>query len=413
MTDSQKNIIRIITEEMGLDPDTLGEMSLKTSIKSLINKFGYNSEENLLFDLTNNPKSLQELIEEVKVPETWFFRDIESFNYLTKFASVKLRSNNTLPIKILSAPCSTGEEPYSIAIALKNINYISNQYKIVAVDISEVNIEKAKIGIYTKTSLRNLDNNIIERYFTKNDSKFELSSEIKNSNIEFLNLNLIKEFNKFDDNEFDVIYFKNLLIYLNDSSRQYILTNLKRVLKEDGILFVGVSELNYFIRNGFEPIEHKLAFGCKIKKDKVKIILNEKREHKKRVLTAAPPKKQITKPKSIVPEKKIENKEIFDSKFIKKLMDSGKYNEAENELENYIKKSIDNYEIYFNKGLIKYVNHSYELAKDNFIKSLYLEPNNYDTLIYLSLVEKELGFIDKSETYRLRAEKVYNRNQNE
>ncbi len=413
MTDSQKNIIRIITEEMGLDPDTLGEMSLKTSIKSLINKFGYNSEENLLFDLTNNPKSLQELIEEVKVPETWFFRDIESFNYLTKFASVKLRSNNTLPIKILSAPCSTGEEPYSIAMALKNINYISNQYKIVAVDISEVNIEKAKIGIYTKTSLRNLDNNIIERYFTKNDSKFELSSEIKNSNIEFLNLNLIKEFNKFDDNEFDVIYFKNLLIYLNDSSRQYILTNLKRVLKEDGILFVGVSELNYFIRNGFEPIEHKLAFGCKIKKDKVKIILNEKREHKKRVLTAAPPKKQITKPKSIVPEKKIENKEIFDSKFIKKLMDSGKYNEAENELENYIKKSIDNYEIYFNKGLIKYVNHSYELAKDNFIKSLYLEPNNYDTLIYLSLVEKELGFIDKSETYRLRAEKVYNRNQNE
>jgi len=413
MTDSQKNIIKIITEVMGLDPETLGEMSLKTSIKSLINKFGYNSEENLLFDLTNNPKSLQELIEEVKVPETWFFRDVESYNYLSEFASLKLRSNNSLPIKILSAPCSTGEEPYSIAITLKNSNFYDNQYKIVAVDISEVNIEKAKIGLYTKTSLRNLDNNNIERYFTKNDSKFELNSEIKNSNIEFINLNLVKEFNKFENDEFDVIYFKNLLIYLNESSRHYILTNLKRVLKEDGILFVGVSELNYFIRNGFGPIEHNLAFGCKIKQNKDKIILDENKVHKKRIVSDIQPKKLIPKPKSIVQEKKIEKKEIFDSKFIKKLMDLGKYNEAENELENYIKKSIDNYEIYFNKGLIKYVNHSYELAKDNFIKSLYLEPNNYDTLIYLSLVEKELGFFDKSETYRLRAEKVYNRNQNE
>lgn len=418
MTETQKSIINIIIEEMGLEPESLGDMLLKTSIRSLLNKTGHISEEDLLLELNRNPNTIKELIEEVKVPETWFLRDKEAFNYLEKFTKEAIINKKNLPLRILSAPCSTGEEAYSIAITMKNAGLTHDDFNIIAVDISDVNLSKASKGVYTKSSLRALESETIEKYFIKNDFRYQVVQHIKNSNIDFRNLNLIKDFYKFSNKEFDVIFFKNLLIYLNESSRQYILSNIKRVLKDDGVLFVGVSELNYFIRNGFETINHNLSFACRLKKHSNPSIQDNRKLIIKREISKKNNLEQLKNKNNTISEKVtaspiIDNNKVYNSEKIKKMMDLGKYNEVEIEIDFYIKENINNYEIYFNKGLIKYVEQNYSLAKEYFLKSLYLEPNNYDTLIYLSLIEKELGFNDKSEVYRLRAEKVYNRGKNE
>ena len=411
MTQTQKNIIKIIIEEMGLDPDSLGDISLLMSIQGTMNRLGHISEEDFLYELTKNRNSIRQLIEDVKVPETWFFRDSETFAYLEKFTQTNYKFANNYPIRILSAPCSTGEEPYSIAMTLMNLGLKPNQFSIKAVDISDDNIQKAKKGLFTKSSFRNMDEYSISRYFKKVDYRYQLNQDVLECNIEFMNLNLVKEFYKFDSEEFDVVFFKNLLIYLNEDSRQYILQNLKRVLKINSVLFVGVSELNYFIRNGFEPINHNLSFACKKKIEQDKVQLSQP---KKSYNFTPKTEKPVIKPRVSINEgKSTRDLQQFDSTYIKKLMDLGKYNEAENEINNYKKANINNYEIYFNLGMIKFVSQNYNIAKENFLKSLYLEPNHYDTLIYLSIVEKELGFFNKSENYRLRAEKVYNRINNE
>lgn len=410
MTNTYRNIIQLIVDEMGLDPNSLGDISIKTCIKSLLNSMDNISEDELYKELLTDHSIMTKLIEEIKVPETWFFRENEAFRYLEKYAIEFLSKNKYSKLNILSAPCSSGEEPYSIAITLHNLGFTNEQYRICAVDISNANIEKAKNGIFTKSSVRNLDKNEIDKYFVNENNKYILKNNIKNSNIEFRNLNLIKELHKFKNEEFDVIFFKNLLIYLNEKSRQYVLSHIKRILKKDGILFVGVSELNFFINNNFEAINHNLAFACKPKQK----IIEQKKIIKKNIEYTSKSISKIAHSKSIS-NQILNNTPILERyneikiSNIKKMMDLGNYIEAEKEIDEYIKRNMNNFELYFNKGLIKYVNRLYDLAKEFFLKSIYLEPNNYDALIYLSLIEKELGANDRAEMYRLRAEKVFKR----
>ncbi|NEM46493.1 MAG: chemotaxis protein CheR, partial [Xanthomonas perforans] len=122
----------------------------------------------------------QALVEAVVVPETWFFRYPESFAALVNLA--RERSTHLAgarPLRILSLPCSTGEEPYSIAMALLDGGLPGDGFRIDAMDISEVNLQRAERALYGRNSFRGDDLSFRDRHFAVTPEGFELRSQVR------------------------------------------------------------------------------------------------------------------------------------------------------------------------------------------------------------------------------------------
>ena len=144
------SIKRLLHQKIGLNASSIGDSSIERAIKHRLVANKIEDVKEYYEVLLANSEELHDLVEEVVVPETWFFRNnspFEAFNeYVTKTIEPKLQINEK--IKILSIPCSTGEEPYSIAISLHRAGVSLDRIEIEAIDISKRSLIKAKRGIY-------------------------------------------------------------------------------------------------------------------------------------------------------------------------------------------------------------------------------------------------------------------------
>ena len=219
-----------------------------------------------LFFLQQSPTEFEEVVEKVVTPETWFFRDRNVFDYLMLlFKQGKFQ----LPIKILCLACSTGEEPYSIAMAFSEAGISEKSYTIDAVDVSKVALRKAKNGLYRKISFRGNELAYRERFFTQTTSGYLIHNDIKEQ-VRFYHANLLREqLPNFHPHAFNVIFCRNLLIYLDASAQNQIMTVIRNDLAPEGILFVGPAETQIPYLSGFEPVKvpGTYAFQNKMKRE--------------------------------------------------------------------------------------------------------------------------------------------------
>jgi len=179
-------------------------------------------EKKLLDVLKISVKARQLFINNLTTNETYFNREFYQIQKLVELAK------NKSYIKILSAPCSSGEEPYSIAIALLEAGM--NNFEICGIDINDEILQKAKDGIYKARSIQRLDKNIVQKYFKKDDKKYILSNNIKRY-IYF------RKFNIFDKNisllgKFDYVFSRNMFIYFDEEAKQKA-KNILESLRED------------------------------------------------------------------------------------------------------------------------------------------------------------------------------------
>src|SRR4051812_22546429 len=155
---SEAKIRVLLRERIGLDESSIGAATLNRGIARAMKKAGCGSAEDFWRYLNNETAALQALIEEVVVPETWFFRDPAAFSVLqTVVAPQWLRSRQERPLRVLSIPCATGEEPYSIAIGLLEVLGDSVKFAVEAVDMSERAVAKAVAGEYGPRAFRGQD----------------------------------------------------------------------------------------------------------------------------------------------------------------------------------------------------------------------------------------------------------------
>ncbi len=182
------------------------------------------------------------MIDELTTNKTEFFREKAHFDFLDTEVFSKVPRDKT--IKIWSAGCSTGEEPYSLAIAAERHRL---NYEIIATDLSDQALEKAKQGIYTKQSVEHLDKYILHLFFNKkeinNKEYFAVKSYLKN-HVNFYKLNLIDEVYNIP-RDFDIIFFRNVLIYFSQQTQYKVLIHIIKHLKSNGYLFIGFSETIY------------------------------------------------------------------------------------------------------------------------------------------------------------------------
>jgi len=408
MDSYEREILNTICNEIGLEPASIGEFSIEKSIKNTVLKLGHLNSKDLLKDISVSKNTLQILIEEIKVPETWFNRDTQAIIFLQNYIKDNyLNYPAKLPLNILSAPCASGEEVYTIAIALLEIGLCKDDFKIIGSDISKECLSKAEKGVYTKSSMRSLSDEYICNYFDKFDYQYYLKDNIKNCNIKFINANLIKDLKNEISGNFDLIFSKNLLIYLNDDSRKKLLNNLNIWLKDDGVLFAGISEINYLTRNGFEQVNHSMSFACK---KKLSIPLPKKLSKSTPLISKSFSFSTKNNKPTIHNEhsRLVQSEEVIsDIDTIRQLIEKENYNDALKLCNSILSKNGLNDKVLFWKGMIFYLQADYSSSKDAFTKALYLDSNCYDALIYLSLIENQQGNLEKSALYKQRAAKVF------
>jgi chemotaxis protein methyltransferase CheR len=201
---------------------------------------------------------IKELLNSVTTNETSFFRDmpqLEIFVDVLKQIVQSSADKSFKNIRIWSAACSTGEEPYTIGILIKeNFPSSSIKFEIIGTDISEKVLESAKKGIYNGYTLRNASQAILDKYFEKtDDDEYKIKDEIKNMTV-FGNVNLIdaKEVKKYGS--FDIVLCRNVIIYFDAESKKKTIENIYESLKQGGYLFLGHSESLHSISSLFKLV---------------------------------------------------------------------------------------------------------------------------------------------------------------
>ncbi|MBM7584348.1 chemotaxis protein methyltransferase CheR [Bacillus pakistanensis] len=236
MTNDYPRFVESIKVKTGIDLSLYKEEQMKRRLTSFFQKKGFKNFNELYKELDCNSHVLNEFLDRMTINVTEFYRNYKRWEVLQNKILPTLICENSKP-KIWSAACSTGEEPYTIAMVLNQFMPYS-QIAITASDIDGNAIMKAKRGVFSERSLNEVPNEIRKKYFTRNGEFYKISDEIKQTVI-FNKHNLLAD--KFDQ-MFDLIICRNVLIYFTEEAKSIIYKKFSDALRPGGVLFVGSTE---------------------------------------------------------------------------------------------------------------------------------------------------------------------------
>ena len=231
---------------------------------------GVDDERDYLMRVQASPAEMQLLIESVVVPETWFFRYPESQQAMAQLACERLfePARPTSVLRVLSLPCSSGEEPYSIAMALLDAGVPASRFQIDALDISERVVQFARRGLYGRNSFRGDALDYRDRYFTETGDGHQLSAQVM-ERVRFQSGNLFDAGLLAHAPAYDFVFCRNLLIYFDQATQERAVQVLRRHTREDGVLFVGPAETSLLTARRLPPVAmpHCFAFLARLRPD--------------------------------------------------------------------------------------------------------------------------------------------------
>lgn len=186
----------------------------------------------------------EEVIDAMTTNETFFFRDKVPFERFADVILPALKASRAgeRRIRIWCAAASTGQEPYSLAMMLKEraAEFAGWRIEIVATDISPTVIEKAKAGLYSQFEVqRGLPIQLLVKYFEQKGDKWQLSADVRGM-VQFRMQNLLRDFTPLGP--FDVIFCRNVLIYFDEATRSDILSRMARIMSRESFLVLGAAE---------------------------------------------------------------------------------------------------------------------------------------------------------------------------
>lgn len=244
-------IIQVLQREIGLNPASISEGAVRHAMQRRMVAIGCQTSEAYQARLDASRDEVQELIEEVTVPETWFFREDSAFECLRQQARLTQANNQSgRPFNVASIPCATGEEPYSIAMALLDMGMAASRFRVHALDVSFRALLLAQQARYGRNSFRAIDNSFRERFFERQDNAYGLNERVK-AQVSFYQGSVTTLPAPFNSQTYDVVFTRNLLIYLDHDGRERFIAGLKRMLAPTAILLVGHSEAGILLSAGF------------------------------------------------------------------------------------------------------------------------------------------------------------------
>jgi chemotaxis protein methyltransferase WspC len=255
---TQARFSALLKQKMGLDADAIGAAAIDRAVRQRVNACAAADDDAYWHMLIASPQEQQQLIETVVVPETSFFRHPESMDTLAQLA--RRRTANGGAVRVVSLPCSSGEEPYTIAMALLDAGLEPSRFSVLGVDISDRLVTHAGQGVYGRNSFRGEALAYRERHFTETARGYAVAARVREQ-VRFSTGNLLDASLALAAGEYDFVFCRNLLIYFDYSTQEAAVAVLRRLCREDGYIFVGPAEASLLTRLGLQQIDAPQAFA--------------------------------------------------------------------------------------------------------------------------------------------------------
>lgn len=236
----------LLKEKSGLTLSSDKSYLLDSRLSPVAKKWGYASLNAMSITLQGVPetKLVDDIVEAMMVGETAFYRDYKPFELLKKKVLPHLLKQriNERKIRIWSAGTSTGQEAYSVALAIKEMESLFAGWKIeiLATDLSKNSLSTAKEGLYSQFDVQHgMPTKLLLQNFKQEDESWRISKSIKKM-VQFKQFNMLDAMDSMG--AFDIILCRNVMVYFDDATKKKILQNLSKTLKKDGFLFLGINE---------------------------------------------------------------------------------------------------------------------------------------------------------------------------
>ncbi len=397
----------LLKQSFGMEVSALGAHVLERAVQQRMRACDAPNLQAYWERLSSSAEELQELTEALVVPETWFFRDPESFRALSSLAGGMARR----PLRLLSLPCSTGEEPYSMAMALLDAGMASTDFLIDAVDISRHALALARRAEYGRNAFRGEDLSYRDRYFHPlAQDRYKLDDRVRDA-VRWHQSNLFSADLQQALGQRDVIFCRNLLIYFDRPTQERAVDVVTRLLTREGLLFVGPSEAPLLLACGFEWLKIPRAFGFRRGTAKAPAVpapairgAPKAPVVRKPAQLAAPPpptfrQAPLPAPTGIAAVDKLRR--------AAELANEGNFSEAERLCKEHLAEQPSSAQARYLLGLLHDARGDMERAAEFYRSALYLDPEHEQALSHLALLRERQGDPKGAERLHARARKAH------
>jgi chemotaxis protein methyltransferase WspC len=393
----------VLRDWIGLDATTIGTAAVERAIRTRMTAAGVADVATYAARVRSDAGERDLLVEEVVVGESWFFRDQQVFAFVADVAATRASLPGRGPVRVLCAPCAGGEEPYSVAMALLDAGLTPAQFTIDAVDVSRAALARAARGRYSANAFRNADCSFRDRWFTADGSGAVLAATVRDC-VAFSQANVVDE--SFTDGRapYDVIFCRNLLIYLTTEARGRIEAALDRLLTRDGVLVLGAAEppilkgdwlpagtaAVFAMRRGVRPVALQAAPNV--------------RTGTRRPPPPPPPREPAAAPPPAVDPPPPTLADVLAEAGA--LANRQRHAEAIELCERCRQRLAPAPELFFLMGMLHQATGDLDRAEGCFHKTLYLDAAHDEALLALALLATRRGDVRMAETYRQSAARV-------
>jgi chemotaxis protein methyltransferase WspC len=389
---SQQRFFRFLQERIGLDVESVGIPMVERALRQRCVALNAVDLDDYWLRLQQSVDEQQALIEAVIVPETWFFRYPESFTALVGLAHKRVAElAGERPVRMLSLPCSTGEEPYSLAMALLDSGMNPAAFQIDAIDISPNSVAKAMKAVYGRNSFRGSELAFRERHFHEAGDSHELDERVRQQ-VRFEVGNVLDPILAGRNGQYDFVFCRNLLIYFDVPTQRRVFEVLKRLVHEQGVLFIGPAEGSLLARLGMRPLGIAQSFAyVREPADSPAAPPQPLRSMPAPVAPSTPSRPMpmpVAQPRRVTPavapvaEPRESESELLAR--ITQQANAGASAEARASCQRYLRQFAPKAQVYYWLGLLSDTEGDAAQALSHYRKALYLEPQHPEALLHLA-----------------------------
>jgi len=387
---SEQRFFRFLQERIGLDVESVGAAMVERALRQRCTLVQAADLDDYWLRLQQSSDEQQALIEAVIVPETWFFRYPESFTALAGLAHKRAAElAGARPLRILSLPCSTGEEPYSIAMALLDGGLSPGAFRVDGIDISPSSVAKGEQALYGRNSFRGSELAFRERHFSPSGDTHRLDERVRQQ-VSLQAGNVLDPALKAREGLYDFVFCRNLLIYFDVPTQQRVFEVLKRLIHAQGVLFIGPAEGSLLARLGMRPLGIAQSFAY-VRQDDAPPPLAKPLPVARQPVAPPPPRLVALPPRaarsSAVPAAPVPAQgEAQLLALIARQANAGENQQARADCERYLRQFAPKAQVYYWLGLLSDTEGDAAQAITHYRKALYLEPQHPEALMHLAML---------------------------
>lgn len=413
-------VLRLLAERAGMAPESLGASGITHALRARVAASGAASSQDYPHRLGVDPTEFQELVENLVVPETWFFRDTLAFRCLAHYLAAA-RARNQAAIRVLSIGCSTGEEVYSLAIALREAGFTPAQSLVLGVDMSRRSLDLARAGRFTSRSFREADElggTRRERWCARVGESWQVCDELREG-VEFRWGNLADPEFLSDEPPFHVVFCRNVLIYFHAEARRTAVGHIHRLLSPEGFVCSAPAEARIFSESGFRGLGSECPFAFRRQDAPADAPANIAPGSRPQVtprpirndpasLPAAPRRPGVpiaaTLSSGSVVREELSVQALLDA--ARQAADDGRLDEASTLCDRMLSRDPASADAHYLRGVVRQAQGKLDDAQQSLQRALYLDPKHYQALVHMMLLAGLRGDEQAAANYRRRAQQT-------